>query len=520
MAGSSLLSNPEVSIVVEGAGNRISNKPQRALIVALLDGANGTAVAGELNDNIPQDDASIDALFGPKSQLALACRNFRKVNDQTVVDAIGIAPSGTASAGVFTISGTASANGTISFVVGSAIDFKYEVVVAAGDSPTVVGDALVAAITADARSQVTAINAAGVVTVTAYQAGICGDGIAIQVVGGSSVAGISAVVTTAMTGGAGDPSSAGDFDVVADRRYQTVIYPGEWDLSNLTGFLNPRFNTQNNILDGVGIVTLYDTYTNILALNEAQNSQSLVTLNFPLTDEASYKGISMAELPIGIAAQMGAARALRLTDGALISDLLVGAMGFDAQGGTALATRPYFNTPFPNLPLIALDKGWSQQEVEGIGSEGGSTIGSNLDRTAVIAGELYTTYKTDAAGNPDDSFNFLNKVDAAVNAREYFFNNIKAEYAQIRLTAGDLVPGRPMTNKTQIRGFLMSLYRDLSENQYVITVAGSEAEKVFAENLIIEIDFSAGAVDVVFNRVPLVSQFREFFGTFKIAFEV
>ncbi len=519
MAGSSLVSKPDVTLAIEGAGKPVSNEPQRVLIVAAMF-STGSATPGALTENIPQDAASIDGLFGARSQIALACRNFRKVNESTPVDAIGLTETGAAATGAFLVAGAATESGSITFVVGSAIDAAYDVVVADLDTADAIADSIVAAINSDTRRVASATNAgSGVVTMTARQPGLHGNGIMLQVIDGTLISGTTATVSIAMNSGSGDPISAGVFDVVADQRYQTVIYPSESDTSILKSFLDPRFNAENDILDGVGVITLYDTFSNILAVNNAHNSQSLVTLNFPVTAEDDYRGIAMSENPIGISAQLGAARSLRLTAGALISDLLVGQLGFDAKGGTALATRPYFNTPFPNLPIIILGRGWSSVEVQQIGLAGGSTIGSNLTRTGVIAGEMFTTYKTDAAANPDDSFNFLNKVDAAVNAREYFFNNIKKEYAQMRLTSGSLVPGRPMTNETQIRGFLMSLYRDLSETAFVLTVAGPEAETVFADNLIVEIDFSAGAVDVVFNRVPLVSQFREFFGTFKIAFE-
>lgn len=520
MTGSSILSKPDTTVVLTGAGSTVANQQQRVLLVAEMDSGNGTATPGALAENTPLDDASIDALFGPKSQAAIACRNFRLVNEVTQLDVIPLDDTGTAATGVLTIAGTATEAGTIDFIIGSSIRRRYSIAVASGDTATIIGDNLVAAVTADARAMASASNAAGVVTLTASWLGLSGNGIPLAIEDGSSVQGVTAIVSTAMSGGTGDPSGASDFDVVADSRYQTVIYPSEWDYSRLTTFLDPRFNVANNILDGVGIITLYNTLANLLIANDAENSQSLTTLNFSLVADNNHRGLSIVETPIGISAQVAAARSLRLTDGALISDILAGEVGLDARGGVALASRPYFNTPFPNLPLIALDKGWSTQEIEQLGTAGGSTLGVNRTRTSIIAGEVFTTYKTDVASNPDTTFKFLNSVDTGSNAREYFFNNVRAQFAQFRLTDGDLVPNRSMANKELIRGFFMGLYRDLSEQDFVLTVAGSEAESVFSDNMDVTIDFDAGEVTTIFNRVPLVSQFRSFFGVFKIAFEV
>ena len=66
----------------------------------------------------------------------------------------------------------------------------------------------------------------------------------------------------------------------------------------------------------------------------------------------------------------------------------------------------------------------------------------------------------------------------------------------------------------------MSLYADLSGSDYALTVAGEASQKVFAENMTVTIDMSQGKVTVVFAKVPLVSQFREFLGSFRVAFDV
>ena len=521
MPGSSVVSKPEVTIALSGARQSISNDPQIALINGLMDSASGSATPGALTENVPSDTASIVALFGPQSTATMMAVNFRKQNPVTQLDVIALTPTGAAAAGAVSFSGTATEAGTYQVIVGSEEDFTFTLNVADTDTATVIGDALVTLITASAALTtqlavpVSEANVTGTVTFTADELGLQGNFISLKIIG--SVAGVT-TATTAFTSGTGDPSSAATYDVIADQRYQTFITPSAWDTSVPRDLLDARFNEDNAILDGVLINTYDDTLANILSLNNALNSQSQNTLNFNVVADTNYKGNSMLEFNDGISAQFGGIRALRLTKGALIADLLVGQTGLDITGGPALASRPYFNTPVTTLPLIPLDKGWNKTEMDQINTSGGSTIGTNETRTGTLLDAMYTTYKTDAAANPDTTFNFLNKVDTSVNVREFFFNNIKADFAQMRLTAGELVENRPIANESLIRARLMGYYRELSEQEFALTVKGAAAEKVFSENMNIIINFDSGLVTVIFSRVPLVSQFREFIGDFKVVF--
>jgi len=522
MSGSSIVSQPRVTIGIEGAQENIGNSAQQILIVGAYNPANGTATAAALTENVPNNDGAINTLFGAKSHIASVARNVRKMNGINKVDAIAIDATSltTASTATVTVAGTATASGSFDLVVGSYKDHKLTINVASGATATVIGDAIDTAIAADTSLQVTSSNSSGTVTLTASDKGLTGDVIPLEIVGGSSVAGVTAVVTTGFASGAGDLATAGLFDVIGNERYQTIVYPSTSDVSILTDLLDARWNADNIVLDGVGIVGSVGTYSQVLAVGTAQNSQSLMVIGSKSVATNALRGSSMVEFLDNVSAQFAGARARRLTDGALISDLVIGSAALDAFGGSALASRPIFNTPFSYLPLIGIGLGWSDSEIELLLAEGISVLGSNRTRTGAISGEIVTTYKTDAAGNADESFNFLNKVDTSSQCREYFHNNIKKAYAQTRLTTGSLVSGRPMANEASIRGYLMSLYADLSGSDYALTVAGEAAQKVFAQNMTVSIDMSQGKVTVVFAKVPLVSQFREFLGSFRVAFDV
>jgi len=234
--------------------------------------------------------------------------------------------------------------------------------------------------------------------------------------------------------------------------------------------------------------------------------------------DLDYEGPAQLEFDAVQASIVAALRSLRLTVGANITSILSGAVGFDARGGPPLASRPYFNTPVSNLSIIRSPFGFSDFEVEQLKVSGVSTVGNNRPRTSIIFGEFVTTKKTDSAGNPDETFKFLNSLDTSVNIREAYFNNFKAEYAQMRLTDGDLVEGHPMQNEASIRTFLTLVYQELAS--IALTRDGETNLQIFKSNTVITINLQSGLATILFNKVPIVSQLREIFATLAISLAI
>ncbi len=520
------VSQPNVTFSIEGASALVANSEQKVLMVGQKLAA-GTAVSGELIVNHP-DDNSEDALFGASSILTNMVKAFKTVNSVTRLDIIPLDDAaGTAATGTITIGGTAAdGTGSYTVVIGSRNLYTVVVSVADTDTPTDVATNLVAAINdtvAFPNMPVTASNVAGVVTLTADNSGGIGNSY------GLSISGEVTDLTTALTvmsSGATNPTTTGVFDVVDGERYQTVVWDvnlGTTDaiaIDTLTDFLDPRFNVTNDVLDGVGLVTKTDTAANLITLGGTLNSQSLVIMGNKTVNDTLYKAPAMFEIDAIQTAAVAATRALRLTDGANISSLLSGAQGLDVTGGPALSSRPYFNTPFPDFSIIDIGKGFSSGDMEDLLTAGITVVGNNRVRNTVILNETVTTYKTDSAGNPDISFKFLNYVDTSVSIREFFWNNFKAEYAQIRLTLGDLVEGRPMANEGSILSFSNRLFALLSGPDFALTQLGEEALVAFKEGTTISINLACGIVTMVFNSVPIVTQLREVTATMKISFSV
>ena len=506
---------PRVTGNIVGANVAVSNTPQKVLFVGQMVAA-GSATGGNLYENI--QDNSEDTLFGAASQLAGMIRAARKLNPVTRFDAIPLDDngSGVAATGTIAFTGTITTAGTISITIGSELDYTFDLAVSVGDTATVIGDALVAAITANLDTPFTASNTTGTVTITAANDGTLGNFIGLVYDLGDSV-GVTCALT-AMASGATDPTLTGVFDVVGNNRYQGIVWPYFADTSEVRSFLDARFNVTNEVLDGVAITSSVDTLANHLTRLNALNSQSLVDICDETTNETAFKGPAQMELSYIKAAQFTAIRAYRLTADASISQFVITTNGpLDSIGGPALASKPYFNTPMPDLPLYATGRGFTDTEIEQLHDAGGTVIGNNSAGNTVVMGEVVTTYKTDTAGNADISFKYLNYVDTISNVREYYVNNYRTRFAQSRLTEGDIIAGRDMANALVIQAYSEQLYQDLSGPNFVLLQAGENALVFYKENFSVVLDLATGKATIQMV-VPLVTQLREITATIKISF--
>ena len=506
---------PKVTVNIVPATAIVENTGQKILVIGQM--LSGSATAGALVENIANGGAE-DALFGRASMIAKLIRSNKVRNQQVQVDAIPLADSGSGvdATGTVAVSGTATEAGTYTVIVGSERNHKYSIAVASGDAATAVGALIAAAVTADLDSPVTAANVTGTVTMTAVNAGTYGNSIPLEIRG--TIAGLTPT-TTAMSSGATDPTLTSIFDVISGARYQAIVWPYPNDTAEVRALLDPRFNADGQVLDGVAFTALNDTAGNLSTLADALNSESLVIIAGKLESETAYNGGDIVEIPMVKAAQFAGYRGLRMdTDGFSVADLVITANGpLDSFGGPALASKPYFNTPFDDLTPIVPGRGFDDAEIESLKDDGATILGNNIANNGVIAGEVVTTYKTDVAGNPDITFAFLNYVDTASQAREYFFNNYRKRFAQSRLTEGDVIKGRDVANELVIRSYSKRLFQDLSGVDFVLLEAGEDALKFFDTNMVIAIDKALGKVTIQMT-VPIVTQLREIAATMKIAF--
>jgi phage tail sheath gpL-like len=514
------ISNPKINIQIIPAVQEVQNEEQRILFLGQM--TTGSATPGSLVQSIGNNNEQ-NALFGQGSILANMIKAAKKYNKISRMDAIPLADDGGAIAAtsdfIFTVAATSA--GILYVIVGSAENHKYAINVLTSDTPTTLGDKLEAAITADADSPVTASNAAGTVTLTAKNKGIEGNDITVKVI---NYTGGASLTVNPFASGATNPNLDNVLDVVANIRYQTVICPpsyiGSDTNNNIRDFLNDRWNptTTDKILDGVGITTFTDTLANLKAATYAENSQNFSLIANRKVSETLFKGSALIELNYVIAAQFGAIRALRLTLDAPLSNVVDATEGNkDAFGGIHMATFPYHNTPFEFLPLIDNDQMWLDTERDELKDTAWTILGNNVANNIIIADSVLTRYKTNAGGDPDLSYKYLNYVDQASNVREYYHNNLRTRFANSRLTEGGLIPGYTMANAALIKAEIMKLYGELADA--VLVPSGENARKAFLRKLEIEIIEIEGKVNITMLD-PLITQLREIDATMQLSFSI
>jgi phage tail sheath gpL-like len=483
----------------------------------------GSASSGQLKENIISK-ADFNNLFGAKSQLAKSGRalidalSISKIKPQ--VSAIGLTDngSGVAATGTIAFSGTATDSGTLTVYIDSIKNGKYELSIATGDTASAIGTSLETLITANTYSPVTAVNTTGSVALTAVNKGTQGNTIGIKING--SVAGITTTLT-AMASGATNPILTTLFDPIADKRFTTIIYPAEWGTSTLTNLTEARFNVDNKILDGFGIVSKPDTYANSNTAVDALNFKTLGYIPNKLISSSTHKGGAIFESPIVIATYVGAYRELRLSVDANVSQITTNNQSI---GGSFFGGIPYHNTPFNLLPIIESGNDFTDDECQELESSGAWLLRNNPSNTAIISNEAVTTYKTDVLGQVDKTFKYINYFDTLTIVRDYVFQNLKADFSQHILTTGQLIAGRPMVNREGFIARMMKYYGELSgingNNNYVLLRAGYQEslafKKAIEDSIVITLVDGKISTESIAN---IVTQVRNLIVNFTPTFE-
>lgn len=503
----SVTSNPQVTIQLLPAALVDAFADRRDIIFGQI-GASGTAVDGALNVDVHTlTTAQIKALFGDDTFLTEQILAWLASNEAySPLDVIGKDPAGgaVAATGVVTFgAGPATSDGTyfVSFV--DEQQYQVEVTVTSGDTVTDIGDALVTAIGALTDPPFSVVNVAGAVTATATDAGTLANTYGLKVEG--TVPGVT-VTLTGWTGGTGTPTLTGILDPIAGIRYTGVLWPEDWDgsISTIKTELESRFNASNAILDGTAFIGLTDTYANILTAISTENSQCIVRMGAPLIDNADHKGPAILRPADWVAAEFAGIRARRLTtDAPIASKIITTSGGLDAFGGPALASLPYFNTPLAATPVTQATNLFSSVEQAALEDAGFTVYGVNSAQNYMIMGPVVTNWTTDAGGNPNASFHYLNYTDTGSACREIFYTVLKSTYAQSRLTTGDLIPGRSMANAESIKSTLIRIYRVLSN--LALTQAGRQAESYFSQNTTVTVSL-ADRKATVSGPLPIVTQ--------------
>lgn len=488
------LQAPVINFQVKAGKSKAKFTEQRVLIIGH---GNGTNVTGSLIKDIQPNE--VDDLCGARSLSKMAYARFRDFNKVTPVDFITLTPSsGASETQELALAGTAKESKNIRI---SVLDDNYlvRVAVATGDTAAEINANIVIAInTLSARTAIAAtVNSDGDIVVSP------GIAAAIDCIGEIKVLdrllGIT-FTSSRGTSSTGSVDTSGIFAQLTDR-YQTIVFDNMTAIAGVEHYLEDEINAQNAARGGVGIIMRSGTAAQLDTLFSPMNFRVITVLGNP--DEMSVNAI-----PLLAATEFAAKRSLRLTDGAVLGDIVIESQ--EAFGGISKSSLPYHNTP---MSYIAPGTTIGIERLESL-NDAGVTLMIPLG-TGTVLGTAVTLYKRDGSGVDDTTFKYLNALDTSLAVRESLYNSCKKEFAQTRATGGSLIGGVAMTNSLSIKAFIVGLYDDLV--QMALVQGGADARKSFKGTLTVELDPATG-VYKVFSPVAIVSQLRGIDGIIPISY--
>lgn len=477
--------------------------------------AAGTAAVG-LNTNLPYTPAELDVLFGPTSMGAFIAKQWRRINPVTALDAIVFADAGSsvAATAVVAFSGTATASGTLTFAVASESQATFTVNISTGDTASAAAAALVAQVALGGSLPYTTGVATGTVTFIAANKGTHANGWPLRVIG--SVPGLT-VTLTGWAGGATDPSLTGAFDSVANIRHQGIVWPSTWVRTGLKSFLDARKNVDNDIQEGRAFIWDTSDYATVLSNATTLNSSEIVLMTNKPNATSTWIGPHLCEAPDLLAANFCAARARRFEDQISISDIVSTNESRDQFGGADKASLPYFNTPLLGVGQPERGSGYSAGEQLLLEAGGVTVVGANRSNTGVVMGAVVTTWINDPAGNPDNTWKYLEWRDTHGAIREYVVLNVRKRFSQYRLSGGDAIANYAMATEKMIAGYVLGLCVDLME--LTLIQKGQESRQFIQDNMVVTANLSARQVFITL-KVPMVSQLETILGTIQYSFSL
>lgn len=426
--------------------------PHKALIVAprLAAGAVAALTPTRILSALAGEQAC-----GRGSLGAAMIAAFKKANPYTELWMVGIAEAGggVAATGTFTVTGPATAAGTLNVYIGGQ---RIQVAIANGDVQNTIATALGAAINADTSLPVTAGVAANVVTVTARYKGETGNAVDLRLnynFGDATPAGV-AVAIVAMSAGATNPDIDTALAALGDTQYHTVVTPFT-DASNLTKLeaeLDARWGGMV-MKEGHGFAAVAGTHAAISTVVSARNS--------PLT---SMIGVQKSPTAPWVLASV------------------LAAIDANEASNPSSTNRPRQTLVLPGvLPPSEVDR-YTRDERQSHLEEGVATFVVDDGGLCRIE-RVVTTYKT-SGGVPDTAYQDIEIMRALAYLRFDVRVLMALRFPRYKLAADgtDIPPGQPVITPKGIRDQLIARFQDWQAVSLV------EDIEQFKTDLLVEID--------------------------------
>jgi len=421
--------------------------------------------------------AQAEAYFGRGSMLASMLIALLSANQWMNVTAIALdeAAAGAVATGTITIAGTATSSGTLALYVAGE---QVNVGVTSGDTATVVGDAVVAAVGANTALPVTAANVAGVVTLTARWKGETGNDIDIRTnyYGEQLPKGITATIV-AMSGGTTNPDMDTAIAAMGDEWYNWIACPFT-DTANLVKLeteLESRWGPTRQI--GARAFTAFrGNHSDTVTHGDARN-----------TPHVTCMGTNTAPQPPYVWA-------------AVNTVVAAAALSIDPA-------RPLQTLKLPGIMAPAIAVRWTDAERNLLLFDGIATHRVGADGSVMIERQI-TMYQVNAADIADDSYLDINVPETLERIRFEQRKLFSSKYPRHKLAEDDarFGAGQAMMQPKLAKAELLALYTTMESNGWVQDYEGYKA------SLVCEIGDGSGSGDR--NRLniqdspKLVGQYR------------
>jgi phage tail sheath gpL-like len=398
-----------------------------------------------------------DTFHGLGSELAEMIRAGKKANSQTEMWSIGVTPlaGGTAGTKTITVTGTATADGTIHLYI--AGKHYVPVAIANGTAQNAIAAAINTEIQAHAdyaRMPFTSGVATNVVTLTMKWKGVDVADVRVNYnPSDDSVPGVTVAIAQGVAG-AGNPDVETVLDVIGDTtQWDSIVMPFT-DATNLTALeqeLESRWGGMRQV-DGVAFAAVAGTHGTASTLGASRNSKHLTIM-----------GANNSPTPPWIWAAVYAA----------------------AEAAESDPARPRQGLLLPGVLPAQTPELWGQADRQLLLETGIATHvvdpGGNVSIERAI-----TTYQTNALGVPDTAFLDIEVVRTASFIRYDGNVSFSLRYARSKLAndGGRLPPGQPIATPSGVKGFFAGKYDQWTD----LGLVEAGARDQFIEELLVEID--------------------------------
>lgn len=430
-------------------------QPYKALLVGARVAA-GTVP--ELEPTIVRSAEEAGLFFGRGSQLHGMAQAYFASNLETELTMIAVDDVGAGTSATFTVTvtGTATAAGSIFlYVVGRRLVIPVQI----GDTATVVGDAIEAAITALTELPFAAANVTGTVTLTCKNRGTIGNQLDVRtnhLPGETTPAGLT-VVAAAAVAGATDPDLSEAWPFLGDTHYNVigVAWTDSGNLGELATELESRA-APNRSIDAVGICAIQDTLANLTTLGDGRNDRRLSIMGYESGLSAPY------EWSAAITARVAKSAA---QDPALPFQTL----------------RLDFIVPPTTTDLFTL------LERETLLANGIATFDVTAGGNATI-GRLVTTYEANDVGAPDDAFRDINVALTLGFLRWSLRTELSTKFAQFKLADdGRTIPaGQKIVTPQAMKAQIVAIANEWVERGIIEDIETFKASLIVERNVALD----------------------------------